>query len=110
MNDNYPHHVPAPNLTMKDECGEANVSAEKNPCYLPEKADDTDKSICSDVNKSAADESGNGTVFVKMKGKVINVDNLLGCILTCGSQRLSSVMYCVVRTVLIGRKCGVCGA
>jgi len=40
----------------------------------------------------------------------MNANNLLGCLLTCRSQRLSSVMYNVVRSLLGGRECSVCGA
>ena len=40
----------------------------------------------------------------------ITTDNLLACLLTSGSQRISSLMYTVVRTILGGKACAVCGA
>lgn len=52
----------------------------------------------------------NGETSTSSAQCVMNADNLLGCLLTCGSQRLSSVMYNVVRTIMSGRQCGVCGA
>ena len=40
----------------------------------------------------------------------ITTDNLLACLLTSGSQRISSIMYTVVRLILGGKACAVCGS
>ena len=46
------------------------------------------------------------------KGKkvdVMSVEHLLGSLLTCGSHRLSAMMYKVVRKLLVPKKCYLCG-
>ena len=91
---------------IEDECGEVNVSAKNNTFDLPENSISTDK--C--VDKTAVSKRGNCSGVDKMKVEVINSDNLLGWLLACGSQRLSTVMYSVVRSVLIGREFAVCSA
>ena len=91
---------------IEDECGEVNVSANNNTFDLPENSINTDK--C--VDKPAVSKRGNCSEFDNMEVEVINSDNLLGCLLTCGSQRLSTVMYSVVRSVPSGREFAVCSA
>ena len=84
---------------IEDECGEITVSAKNNTFDLPDNSINTDK--C--VDKSAVSKRGNCSEADKIEVEVINSDNLLGCLLTCGSQRLSTVMYSVVRSIPSGR-------
>ena len=39
----------------------------------------------------------------------MSVEHLLGSLLTCGSHRLSAMMYKVVRKLLVPKKCYLCG-
>ena len=98
----------APDVFIDDEYVESNVNAENNLHDLPENDIDTDESKCYDCDTCAKDNRGKCGEVDKMKENVINSDNLLGCLLTCGSQRLSNVMYSVVRSVLSGKECSVC--
>ncbi len=110
LNEDYPNHAPAPDLTMGDENGELNVSTDNKHCDLPRNGDLSYESNCSDDEESVMCKSRGGNEFDHLKKKVINADNLLGGLLTCRSHRLSSVMYDVVRNVMSGRECRVCGA
>ena len=95
---------------MGDENGELNVSTDNKHCDLPRNGDLSYESNCSDDEESVMCKSRGGNEFDHLKKKVINADNLLGGLLTCRSHRLSSVMYDVVRNVMSGRECRVCGA
>ena len=110
LKEDHPNMVPSSDLEEEDERAEANISTENNPYDLPENAANDGKSICYEADTTAAGKIGNCSEDDKMKEELLNADNLLGCLLTCGSQRLSTVMYSVVRSVLSGRECGVCGA
>ena len=95
---------------MGDEKGELNVTTDNKHCDLPRNGDLSNESDCSDDEESVICKSRGGNEIDQLKKKVINADNLLGCLLTCGSQRLSAVMYDVVRKVMSARECRVCGA